>query len=277
MKMRCHHKRSGQIAGSYRANHFLLVLDEDTPFIEESVTGERRINQACLPVFIHEYWHYWQNVSTVSGFKSFAFTQHVLALFSRVIEPDGTSVGSRDRLTPEEQRKLAELANMQLLHDGEPGPPGCDGDFDIVFRVTRVEKSNPPASYGGRPIPNPTVAVHCQLEREGRSPENVSFVLGSLAIEESVAALIEERLYDGAAAAPSVPMFPYRVVERLAEPNGADASTNRDRRRCNRGRLGIERQADRTGLHTFAARERARALGSALGRQAGSSFLPCAG
>ena len=35
-----------------------------------------------MPIYIHEYWHYLQNTTTIAGFYSFALSQQLMALFS---------------------------------------------------------------------------------------------------------------------------------------------------------------------------------------------------
>ena len=58
-----------EAAGAYQPNHFLISLDAATPFVSGPDDDPKNDN-AHLHVFIHEYWHYWHNISTVSGFKS---------------------------------------------------------------------------------------------------------------------------------------------------------------------------------------------------------------
>jgi len=152
-------RRLEQAASSYAPNHFLLTLDVGTPFIVNAV--DPSLDDAHLHVFIHEYWHYLQNVTTVSGFKCFAFTQHLLPPFSKSLlsAGDGTSAGSTV-LSLEERAKMATLLALWRDLDGHEGPSDqLLGDWEVDFRVTRVESVQASETYGSQDAQNPSVLL----------------------------------------------------------------------------------------------------------------------
>lgn len=205
-------------AGTYTPNHFLLTLDADTPFIRDrdNPTPDSRF----FHIFIHEYWHYLQNISTVSGFKSFAFTQHLLAPFSKTLlaNADGTSAGS-NALTVQERQNVRSLLDLHNDLDGDAAPTAAlSNDWDVDFRVVGIGHSSSTRSYAAQTAPNPTIVldVECVWSNGSRTTEKM--LLGACAIDESVAFIVEEQVRQstGAAFEPP-PVFPYRVAEKTLE------------------------------------------------------------
>ena len=64
--------------GLYVPNHFLITLGGDQLYI----LGSDEVDSRYYHIFMHEYWHYLQNVTTVSGFRSFAHLNEVDAEFT---------------------------------------------------------------------------------------------------------------------------------------------------------------------------------------------------
>jgi hypothetical protein len=214
-------RKLDEAAGAYQPNHFLITLDAATPFVSGADDDPKNDNDH-LHVFIHEYWHYWHNISTVSGFKSFAFTQHLLAHFGNTLLPraDGTSVGG-GCLDPSHADDVATLLELSLDLDGDGAPePDWLSDFDLDFSVKAVRETDGELSYqGGRKAPNPHVMLDVEVTWPDGRRVSSEMTLGSLAIEESIAFLVEEQVRAGL---PRVgyeppPAFPYRVVERVYE------------------------------------------------------------
>ncbi|GEM_PF-2853042 len=207
-------------AGAYMPNHFLLTLDADTPFItgpDDNPVADPRL----FHIFFHEYWHYLQNVTTVSGFKSFAFTQHLLPPFSKTLlrNADGTSVGA-GALTPQERTNIRTLLDLHNDLDGEDAPTDAIGrDWDVDFQVVGISLLHTTRAYATQKVPNPivTLDVECTWPNGSRAPERLH--LGARSIEESVAFLAEEQVRQTIATASfdPPPVFPYRVAERTLQ------------------------------------------------------------
>src|ERR1700753_851564 len=106
-------------ASSHWPHPFLLTLDKDSPFIALG-PGDRPVEDPrYLHLFVHEYWRYLLGVTTVYGFKSFAFTRRILLGFSKTFleRSDGNSGGSA-ALAPIERLAVRTLREAQLEIDG---------------------------------------------------------------------------------------------------------------------------------------------------------------
>lgn len=207
-------------AGSYAPNHFLVTLDAATPFISGPDHNPSE-NPCVFHIFLHEYWHYLQNVTTVSGFKAFAFTQHLLPPFSKTLlrNADGTSEGNA-ALTSQECADVRTLLKLHDDLDGQAAPTvALSSDWDVDFQVVGTRQSQATHTYATRIAPSPivTLDVECTWSDESRAVEQLQ--LGALAIEESVAFLVEEQARQaiGGAQFEAPPVFPYRVAERTLE------------------------------------------------------------
>lgn len=211
-------RRLENAAGVYVPNHFLLSLDAGTPFILPDGAG---IDQEHVHVFLHEYWHYWHNVSTVSGFKAFAFTQHLLAHFGETLRSraDGTSDGGRSRSSKAlEDMEVLLVLQHDLDGDAVPDDAFLD-DWDVEFVVDDVREIPAEEVYQGRRAPNPLVEVAVRCSWPDGSQRQETLLLGACAIEESVAYLVEEQARVSLTSAPldPPPVFPYAVVPRVVE------------------------------------------------------------
>ena len=147
----------------YLPNHFIICLDSETPFLVFEADETNRQDNKFLSIFVHEYWHYLHNITTVSGFKSFAFTQHLLYLFSETIQNNrnGTSNGNAD-LSGAEAADLAALIGSQLVMEGHAGPMGFESDWDVTSSVKDLEEKKTPFLYKGNTIINPFHVVHVE-------------------------------------------------------------------------------------------------------------------
>lgn len=99
--------------GTYTPNQFIIFMSKSTPFIIRKPDGNFEQSDEDFAIFFHEYWHYLHNITTISGFKSFAFSQHILAPFSKTVvnKGDGTSSGSNN-LTSEEKTYLETMLKL---------------------------------------------------------------------------------------------------------------------------------------------------------------------
>jgi hypothetical protein len=154
-------------------------------------------------VLMHEYWHYLQNVSTLVGLKAFITWQSLLVPFSKTLQAraDGSSVGSA-ALTADEYSQIKQSLEVHMSVRGDRTPKNRERSEDIVSRVTAID---------GR-------AVTLSLAKRGYDIGPATYMLGTVAIEESIAWLVErEASAMFSASVPPPPEFPYRTLERLAE------------------------------------------------------------
>ena len=154
-------------------------------------------------IFVHEYWHYLQNTTTPAGFDSFRLTQGLLWLFSQTMDPsaNGVSLGS-PTLRDEHKELTTKTAQRRALLQGKPGPEGRLGSDEITGRVLAVQADG-------------TITV--EIEKHGhRIPGSQQFRLGSHAIDESIAHLVEGIVRRTIGIHEErTPEFPYRVLERV--------------------------------------------------------------
>lgn len=199
-------------SGEYRPNHFILCLGMTD-------SGEGMNSQSLLeqldPVFVHEYLHYWHNISTFSGIYFMTFHQSVAALFSKTLGAgDGSSDGA---LLSRDSDHLLGLTRLRERMEGEAAPPGItDEEGGRSWRVTRVEHlpTKIPLKQGSRAAPADAV----RLEFQSSSGVSTDMILGTLAIEESVVAILERQVWRHHGEEPDeLPMFPYGVIEAVAE------------------------------------------------------------
>lgn len=216
-KARLRARHAGRI-GAYHPHRFLITFDPSIPF----VGADRRRNIKYFHFFAHEYLHFWHNLSTVSGFKLFAFTQHLLAVFSRTLNPsmDGTARGSAV-LEPEEIHRSSELIALITDLEGQGWPDeSTDPDDDLSFIVTRVMVDHDQdAPLATQRVPNPSAILSVETHRTGEHPLSRELRLGAYAIEEGIAMLVEQSVarFIEDAQCPPVSEFPYRVLERTVE------------------------------------------------------------
>src|SRR5438309_1293150 len=80
--------------GSYTPHEFCIEMSAEHPLVDAKQSRIHPIPAETLSTFVHEYIHYLQNVSTVSGFAGYHATQQLLALFSATVDKTGRSAGS---------------------------------------------------------------------------------------------------------------------------------------------------------------------------------------
>jgi len=191
-----HCERESTTLGSYSSNAFRGSLDW-------RVAPKPGQPSQHFGVLVHEYWHYLHNISTLVGLRSFQADQALLNLFSRTLNrSSGESEGSAcAEFRPEDRNDAIRIALLQRDAIGTKGPANrTNGRLE-----SRV------ASVNGR-------TIEVEIHKEGRCVTNETFILGTLAIEESVAFEVEG-LVCGAFGVqmPDAPEFPYRVLSRLLQ------------------------------------------------------------
>lgn len=156
----------------------------------------------ALPIFVHEYWHYLQDITTVVGVPLFQIQQSLLALFSKTLIPAGQGVSAGSSiLTRDEQQQLRERLRIRDEITGDAGPRNS--------LKTNVQWSKV------REINDSIITVDLHSNGFVNGPEQ--FRLGTLAIEESTAYLVELHFATLLGSQTEAPEFPYRVLERIVE------------------------------------------------------------
>lgn len=215
-------KRAGD-AGGYYPNQFMIELDRDHALLNRDGTLRAYVAGSANFVFIHEYVHYLENISTASGFKSLLIWESVLAIFSHTLDAEAGESGGSARLDPADQDRLRQLVTYSDLCNGDDVPADLRAVPDDAFddlEVLGVDAETLSVS-----LPNGTgevtgVNLRCNVTFKDRPATEVEFILGATAIEEGLAYEID-RMVEGVED-PAVP-FPYRVLREYAAkagPNG---------------------------------------------------------
>lgn len=217
MKRRLHLRGRKTSLGAYAPNHLLIELGADAPYLHGGDPPKRDTRHRHI--FVHEYWHYLQNVTTVSGFKGFAFTQHVVSHFTHSLSSgDGSSTGNLG-IGEHLRVRNATLTRLHLDVDGDVEPYEAWADDVVDFHIVSVREDRYDQVFGGRPAPNPLVFVEVECTVDVGGPHTSELLLGTAAIEESVAYLVEERVRSSVGESPEdpPPPLPYLLVQRLLE------------------------------------------------------------
>ena len=208
-------KKKSSVLGSYTPNQFFISMSAKTPFIIENSDGDLEQNNAHLPIFLHEYWHFLHNITTISGFTSFSFSQHLLGIFSKTLseDRDGTSEGSGN-LNSDLQGDIQSLLDILGLQEGDDKPEG-NFERDLImaqdFKILEIHEHNIENPLDSHKIK--AIAIEFQVEIFWNDyTANGEFIFGSYQIEESIAIIVEE-IISGIKA--EVPIFPYRVLEKV--------------------------------------------------------------
>lgn len=195
------------VAGSYTPNHFLIELTNQTPFLINAKTP----NMEYFPVFMHEYWHYLHNITTISGFRAFTLAQLILPHFA------STLVGreSSKTLGKESTEYTTTLLSLFYLRDGVAGPKNPWAKNPRRFSVSDIIERGQPFAIGGYTSTEPLVSLEVDgIAQNGHNYRGV-FDFGSLAIEESVAWMIEDKIGDERQLPRTrPPPFPYTTAQR---------------------------------------------------------------
>lgn len=212
--------RKADTLGSYYPNEFFITLSEDTPFLRFEQDGTNWHDNTYLPTFIHEYWHYLQNISTIGGYKLFSLDQQVLALFSNTLTPDGRCPDSV-QISGDEQSFLSGIQDLRNSIEGVPAPTGffnAGGISSIVQGLTPF--TGVTSWHNGGQVGFQSLKLTVDLSTPSGNITGLDFILGTWVLEESVALLTEALIAGEQTDALNAPEFPYRVLERIFEHFG---------------------------------------------------------
>lgn len=162
--------------------------------------------------FFHEFLHFLHNVSTISGLAAFVNTIELWRCFRQTVEPGGFSRGSGDTSDAHLETLLSWLTAARLK--GRSKVTLRPASLAIRSVVTKEHVCDSSGDLLNLLECEATVS-----DEHGRS-ESAVITIGTVELLECAAWLLEKRMVR--ALSPSealldVPVFPYRVVEALAE------------------------------------------------------------
>lgn len=205
--------RGSSVAAGYTPHQFLITFPKEVPFVS---TPTRNPTREWFHVFAHEFWHYWHNLSTFSGAKQFMVNQQLLALFSRTLGPtaDGRSVGAS--VLGDDQYTVSSLLAIDHNVEGDLAPQSSwITDGGITFEVVGAAIEPGRIQYGDGDVPGDVARLHLEVVPANGNRERATMLLGTAAIEESIALLVEEHVavMTPGAEFTTPPWFPYRLLE----------------------------------------------------------------
>jgi hypothetical protein len=207
--------RSRRAAGDalYYPNQFLIILDAKSPLWLDTDERHEKFNARAIPRFVHEYWHYWHNISTVAGLEAMVATQQIRRLFETTLRGDGTSAGQASLATVDAVA-LSTLVARRGAIEGQAAPrPVWEEDFRLTFSV-RSHRVVPVELPDGTTTLEASIDVDVTLADGSSTSATMS--LGTGAIEESVAYLVEEQFRVATRGIPDPPpWFPYQVASEV--------------------------------------------------------------
>lgn len=215
---------SGRL-GAYHPNQFLITLETLTPFFQVNNDGSVESNQrGHLLTYMHEYWHYLQNISTISGFMCFVLMQELVALFSNTLD-----VGSDGKIyckgsaasEPDIQQQFREIIVMFNALRGEKKPQNLWRSPVKEWVIAGISKKEIPITWKGEQQQRYQLQIDlCVTHVDGIVNNSAQLFLAADAIQESVAYLVEKLICTKdrtLCKGTDVPVFPYTVLERVFE------------------------------------------------------------
>lgn len=214
------HPRRAVRFGSQKTSRFVITLSPSYPVFNRDSTPNPSPSTKVLAGFVHEYIHYVQNVSTVSGARSYVVFQSILALFARTLVRSGESLGDV-ALDPQTRRDLQSLFELLVHWEGHSDlrPVPISAPDSIVVRgytaapwTTRRKKGD---------VSGTDIHLDCHVRCENGHSNCLEYRFGLAAIEEGMSYEIDRMVETGRTHLPSrrrdVPVFPYLVLRAFGE------------------------------------------------------------
>jgi hypothetical protein len=204
-----------QDSAIYDNNNFLITINASELVIASENAKIEELSDGQLAVFMHEYWHYIQNISTVAGFKEMVFYQKVLALFSKTLElTEEGHVRSSKKLSEHDSQTYKELWALLIKIRGDNF---IDYDMHDV-EIVNIDKSETTFLLEGREGPLEEVVVSFM---NNRTDAIFHYNFGTIAIFEGIAYELDHFIKDGGVAENNEEdlddYFPYLVLKKVAE------------------------------------------------------------
>ena len=210
--------------GSYQPNRFLVTLGDGTPFFNINDNGEVSSNQNdYLAVYIHEYWHYLQNVTTIAGVAVFFLMQELAALFSRTLEESSSgeinSKGSTG-FEPADQESFDNVMAMFNAMQGTMKPARLRANPIKDWAIQDMKKEEVELTWRGKRLIRHQLVLKFTINySNGATDTSAQLQVGAGSIQESIAYLVERHLgsKDSSLKIETSPPFPYTVLEKIIE------------------------------------------------------------
>lgn len=213
-------RRRQAAEGAYYPDAFSIRIESDPPLINPTTLAMRTDDAEDFSTFVHEYWHYLQNLTTVAGFSSFELFHDLAARFHETLvnNGDGTSVGSAGILGTHGP-VVQELLEIMDARRGEDCPAGIDDQDVDAFDILDVTIDEHALTRNGQQVPLGRVRLSVRLRLNDGTETDADMLFGQLCIEEGIAYEIDRMVAGGGPGTPAAdnaPPFPYLVLRELA-------------------------------------------------------------
>jgi len=214
-------------AGVYHTNRFCITLPPITDIFDETgfKLGNLSVadNRDKFSSFIHEYYHYLHNLSTVSGFMSFLIFQELLAIFWKCLNSSGISEGQVNFTSTDEAFVTELLAEMKYYNGDTESPQHIDQDRIQSCKIVNLLETKNIRTIKGKDVEKETIIITFAIQYDTGNSVSFDYQFGDNAIDEGIAYEIDR--FVAAATTPAggsiiddnAPQFPYLVLRYLSE------------------------------------------------------------
>lgn len=205
--------------GAYYPDAFSIRIESDPPLIDPATLAVRTDDADDFSTFVHEYWHYLQNLTTVAGFSSFELFHDLVALFHQTLvqHRDGRSVGSAG-LPATHSEAVRERVEILLARRGDNCPAGIDLQDVDSFEVLNVTEEEHTLTRDGQAVPLGRVTLGVRVHLRDGTESDAELLFGHLCVVEGIAYEIDRMVAGGGPGTPAAdnaPAFPYLVLREL--------------------------------------------------------------
>lgn len=218
-------RRRQAAEGAYYPDAFSIRIESDPPLINPATLAMRTDDAEDFSTFVHEYWHYLQNLTTVAGFSSFESFHDLAARFHETLvqNADGTSVGSA-ALAGAHGQAVEELLEIMKARQGNDCPDEIDPQDVDTFEVVGVTIDDYALTRNGQQVLLGRVRLAMRVRLDDGTETDVEMLFGQLCVEEGIAYEIDRMVAGGGPGTPAAdnaPAFPYFVLRELAQAHSA--------------------------------------------------------
>lgn len=193
------------------------TLELPTAQADNTGSGRRRL----LGTFVHEYYHYLHNVSTLAGVNDLVAQLRMARLFRETTDKSGTSAGS-SALTPQKREEYDHLYEWISHLRGYSRLP-VDTTLhrrDVQIRILRIREDNRTFAFQNPPVEGVRVTVELELISKSAAATTSEMAFGSTCLTEALAWEADhviDNIDRETPAESAVDAIPYRVARAVLE------------------------------------------------------------
>jgi len=229
--------RKDDTLGEYHLNELCITLSPDTflfgekGFLINKYTKEKQ--NELLSTFLHEYYHYIHNFSTISGFRTFFLFQDLLSLFSNVVSPSGI-VKSNILKNSNFKKNYNEItAEWKFTQGDYKLSPSINKNGVLDIKILNIKETIENRTYFSTHISRENIALELEITDSEKTKYNYSINLGESIIDEGICYEIDRLIalkidFDKKIITKlnNAPLFPYLLLNKIGEylvPSGIES------------------------------------------------------